>query len=205
MSEDNQKSPFGERGWDVKRILDEDEGGDGDASEKQGWGWLIRSSKIPAPLPSLDVTGDENTKYFHGILNKKRSQLAIRGTLVNGEWISDPDRAVFDFFMNGYSPWDCNSSFIAPIPKIQDAKLVKDFHPISLIGSVYKIIAKLLANILCLVFPYLISEFQSALVSNRQILDGPFILNERLSWCKYKKKSAMIFKVDFEKAFDLVK
>ncbi|GJT16286.1 ribonuclease H-like domain-containing protein [Tanacetum coccineum] len=53
---------------DVKQIPNGDEGGDGDAS-------------------------DENTKYFHGILNKKRSQLAIRGTLFNGEWISDPDRA----------------------------------------------------------------------------------------------------------------
>nr|GFB57422.1 RNA-directed DNA polymerase, eukaryota [Tanacetum cinerariifolium] len=37
------------------------------------------------------------------------------------------------------------------------------------------------------------------------ILDGPFILDELLSWCKNKKKRAMIFKVDFEKAFDLEK
>ncbi|GJR45227.1 hypothetical protein Tco_1313330 [Tanacetum coccineum] len=28
------------------------------------------------------IKGDENTKYFHGILNKKRNQLAIRGILV---------------------------------------------------------------------------------------------------------------------------
>ncbi|GKB11902.1 RNA-directed DNA polymerase, eukaryota [Tanacetum coccineum] len=38
------------------------------------------------------IEGDENTKYFHGIMNKKRSQLAIRGTLANGEWISEPHR-----------------------------------------------------------------------------------------------------------------
>nr|GEW91122.1 RNA-directed DNA polymerase, eukaryota [Tanacetum cinerariifolium] len=31
--------------------------------------------------------GDENTKFFHGILNSKSFQLAIRGTLVDGEWI----------------------------------------------------------------------------------------------------------------------
>ncbi|GKD78479.1 RNA-directed DNA polymerase, eukaryota, partial [Tanacetum coccineum] len=94
--------------------------------------------------------------------------------------------------MNGHFPRGCNSSFIALIPKIQDAKFVKDFCPISLIGSVYKIIAKILANILCLVLPSLIS-------------DGPFILNELLSWCKFKKLNGMIFKVDFEKAFDSVK
>ncbi|GJV55469.1 RNA-directed DNA polymerase, eukaryota, reverse transcriptase zinc-binding domain protein [Tanacetum coccineum] len=56
-----------------------------------------------------------------------------------------------------------------------------------------------------LVLPCLISEVQSAFISNRQILDGPFILNELLSWCKIKKKRAMVFKVDFEKAFDSVK
>ena len=83
--------------------------------------------------------------------------------------------AVNDFFVNGHLPRGCNSSFIALIPKIQDAKFVKDFRPISLIGSVYKIIAKILANRLCLVLPYLISDVQSAFVSNHQILDGPFI------------------------------
>ena len=62
--------------------------------------------------------------------------------------------------------------------------------------------SKILANRLCLVLPYLISE---AFVSNHQILDGPFILNELLSWCKFKKSKGMIFKVDFEKAFDSVK
>ncbi|GJR83959.1 RNA-directed DNA polymerase, eukaryota [Tanacetum coccineum] len=30
------------------------------------------------------IEGDENSKYFHGILNKKRSQLSIRGIFVDG-------------------------------------------------------------------------------------------------------------------------
>nr|GEV74384.1 transposase, MuDR, MULE transposase domain protein [Tanacetum cinerariifolium] len=38
-----------------------------------------------------------------------------------------------------------------------------------------------------------------------QILNGTFILNELLSWCKYKKVNAMIFKVEFEKAFDSIR
>nr|GEV64745.1 RNA-directed DNA polymerase, eukaryota [Tanacetum cinerariifolium] len=93
----------------------------------------------------------------------------------------DVFQALRDFFVNGHFPRGCSSSFIALIPKIQDAKFVKDFRPISLIGSVYKIIAKILANRLCVVLPYLISDVQSAFVANRQILDGPFILNELLS------------------------
>ncbi|GKB41918.1 RNA-directed DNA polymerase, eukaryota, reverse transcriptase zinc-binding domain protein [Tanacetum coccineum] len=113
--------------------------------------------------------------------------------------------AVQEFFVTSKFPRGCNSSFIALMLKVQDAKVVKYFCPISLIGSMYKIIAKVLANRLSIVILNLISEVQSAFVSNRQILDGPFILNEFLSWCKYKNTKALIFKVDFEKAFDSVR
>ena len=37
------------------------------------------------------IEGDENSKYFHGILNKKRNQLSIRGILVEGLWEEKPD------------------------------------------------------------------------------------------------------------------
>ncbi|GKA06528.1 RNA-directed DNA polymerase, eukaryota [Tanacetum coccineum] len=40
---------------------------------------------------------------------------------------------------------------------------------------------------------------------NRQILDGPFVVNEVLSWCKLKRHLALIFKVDFAKAYDSVR
>nr|GEY02973.1 RNA-directed DNA polymerase, eukaryota, reverse transcriptase zinc-binding domain protein [Tanacetum cinerariifolium] len=49
------------------------------------------------------------------------------------------------------------------------------------------------------------SSLQSPFISNRQILDGLFILNELLSWYKYNKLKAMVFKVDFEKAFDSIR
>ncbi|GJS09721.1 RNA-directed DNA polymerase, eukaryota [Tanacetum coccineum] len=235
------------------------------------------------------IEGDENSKFFHGIINKKRSQLAIHGVLADGDWIVEPSlvkneflkhfatrfaapssssitfdyqfpnrltpdqiedlernvsyeeikRAVWDcgiskspgpdgftfefyrkywslidhdvvaavtsFFSTGSFPPGCNSSFITLIPKSQEAKMVKDFRPISLIGSMYKIITKVLANRLSLVISELVSDVQSAFVSNRHILDGPFILNELLSWCKHKKSKALIFKIDFEKAFDSVR
>ncbi|GKC10692.1 RNA-directed DNA polymerase, eukaryota [Tanacetum coccineum] len=207
------------------------------------------------------IEGDENSKFFHGIINMKRSQLAIRGVLIEGDWIDKPYRVKNEFlnhFSNRFARptgpnivldsnmfkhlssekiadlecdvtydeikravWDCgtnkspgpdgkfppgsNSLFIALIPKKQDAKLVKDFRSISLIGCFYKIIAKILANRLSMVISDLISDVQSAFVPNRQILDGPFILNELISWCKFHKSKAMIFKVDFEKAFDSVR
>nr|GEW96380.1 RNA-directed DNA polymerase, eukaryota, reverse transcriptase zinc-binding domain protein [Tanacetum cinerariifolium] len=48
----------------------------------------------------------------------------------------------------------------------------------------------------------LMNEIQSTFVADIQILDGPFILNELVQWCKKKKKQSLIFKVDFEKAYD---
>nr|GFB88556.1 RNA-directed DNA polymerase, eukaryota, reverse transcriptase zinc-binding domain protein [Tanacetum cinerariifolium] len=118
---------------------------------------------------------------------------------------NDVQHAVRYFFYNYDLPNGCNSSFIALIPKIPNANLVKDFRPISLIGSIYKIIAKILTNRLVGVMGGIVNEVQSAFIADRQILDGPFILNEMLSWCKKRKKQSLFFKVDFEKAFDLVR
>nr|GEZ28267.1 RNA-directed DNA polymerase, eukaryota, reverse transcriptase zinc-binding domain protein [Tanacetum cinerariifolium] len=108
------------------------------------------------------------------------------------------------FFESGYFPKGSNSSLIALIPKVTDAKFVTDFKPISLIGSVYNVVTKILANRLVTVISDLVFDIQLAFVANRQILDGSFILNELLAWCKRKKKQAMIFKVDFAMAYDSV-
>ena len=113
--------------------------------------------------------------------------------------------AVSYFFTSGTFSKGGNASFIALIPKMQDAKVVKDYRPISLIGSMYKIIAEILANRLVRVLGDLVNEVQSAFIANRQILDGPFILDELIHWCNSKKKETMIFKVDFEKAYDSVR
>ncbi|GKA40994.1 RNA-directed DNA polymerase, eukaryota, partial [Tanacetum coccineum] len=235
------------------------------------------------------IEGDENTKFFHGMLNKKRSSTGVRGVMVDGAWVDDPQqvkkefydhfsarfskpnnkdasiqmefpkkildsqlrgiecevsndeikKAVWDcgtekapgpdgftfgffrhfwylihndvydavryFFSYTEIPKGCNSSFVALIPKTLNANFVKDFRPISLIGSIYKIIAKILANHLVGVLDDIVNEVQSAFIADRQILDGPFILNEVIQWCKTKKKQVLIFKVDFEKAYDSVR
>ena len=57
-----------------------------------------------------------------------------------------------------------NATFLALIPKKFDVVDVKDFRPISLVGGVYKIIAKVLANRMRRVVHGLISESQNAFV-----------------------------------------
>ncbi|GJW20927.1 RNA-directed DNA polymerase, eukaryota [Tanacetum coccineum] len=44
------------------------------------------------------VEGDENTKFFHGMLNKKRSILNIQGVLVDGVWVDSPNSLKKEFF-----------------------------------------------------------------------------------------------------------
>ena len=60
-----------------------------------------------------------------------------------------------------------NATFLALIPKKSDAIEVKDFKPISLVGGIYKILAKILANRLRLVLPNIISPSQNAFVQGR--------------------------------------
>ncbi|GKC31017.1 RNA-directed DNA polymerase, eukaryota [Tanacetum coccineum] len=139
------------------------------------------------------------------IINDRSIILKKLQDIISMESKEVAQKAKVRWAIEGTFPKGCTSSFIALIPKIHNAKTVKDLCPISLIGSMYKIIAKILANRLSFIIADLISDVQSAFVSNRQILDGPFILNELLSWCKYKKFKATVFKVDFEKGFDLIR
>ncbi|GAU47989.1 hypothetical protein TSUD_272340 [Trifolium subterraneum] len=69
-----------------------------------------------------------------------------------------------------------NSTFIALIPKVECPQRVADFRPIALT--------------------------QSAFIKGRQILDGVLIANEIVDDAKRSKKELLMFKVDFEKAYD---
>ncbi|GKB29228.1 putative RNA-directed DNA polymerase [Tanacetum coccineum] len=109
---------------------------------------------------------------------------------------------VNEFHHSSHIPRGCNSSFITLAPKVEDPLIIGDYRPISLIGCQYKIIAKILANRLSLVIPSIIGEVQMAFIKGRQIIDGPLVVNEVISWAKKHKKKLLLFKVDFEKAFD---
>nr|GEU74163.1 RNA-directed DNA polymerase, eukaryota [Tanacetum cinerariifolium] len=43
------------------------------------------------------IEGDENSKYYHGVINKKRNQLSIRGILVEGTYIDSPSLVKSEF------------------------------------------------------------------------------------------------------------
>lgn len=55
-------------------------------------------------------------------------------------------RFVSEFHRNGKLSKGINTTFIVLIPKVDSPQKLNDFRPISLVGSMYKILAKLLAN-----------------------------------------------------------
>nr|GEY06240.1 cysteine-rich receptor-like protein kinase [Tanacetum cinerariifolium] len=77
-------------------------------------------------------------------------------------------------------------------------------RPISLIGCIYKVISKLLASRLACIIQKIIRPNQMAFLSGRQILDGVLIANELVNYAKRENIKMLLFKIDFEKAFDNV-
>ena len=113
-------------------------------------------------------------------------------------------RFLDEFHANDVFPRGCNASFLALIPKVSDPQILNDYWPISLIGCMYKIVAKLLTKRLKVVMPFIINEAQSAFIEGRHLLHSALIANEVIDEAKRSNKSCLVFKVDYEKTYDLV-
>ena len=73
-----------------------------------------------------------------------------------------------NFHARGVFPKSLNATFLCLIPKMAGADDITKFRPISLVGSVYKILAKVLASRLRKVLCKVISPNQHAFISGRK-------------------------------------
>ena len=114
-------------------------------------------------------------------------------------------RIMFDqFHANEKLPKSFLSFFVTLIPKVNAPVSLNQFRPISLLGSLYKLLSKVLAKRLSKVMNSIISVSQSAFLKGRHLVDGVLIVNEVVDLAKRAKRLCLILKVDFEKAYDSV-
>ncbi|KAE8729397.1 hypothetical protein F3Y22_tig00003715pilonHSYRG00041 [Hibiscus syriacus] len=97
-----------------------------------------------------------------------------------------------------------NHAFITLIPKKLNLDSVEDFRPISLVGSLYKIISKVLSKRLSCCVGDIISQSQFAFIPRRQLLDCAFIANEGIDYWRKQMLEGVVLKVDFHRAYDSV-
>ncbi|MCH84541.1 LINE-1 reverse transcriptase like [Trifolium medium] len=83
-----------------------------------------------------------------------------------------------EFHDSAVLPKAITASFFTLIPKKDHPQQLSDYRPICLIGS--------------------------AFLPERQILDGVVVLNEVIDLAKRRKDTCLLFKVDFERAYDTV-
>lgn len=81
---------------------------------------------------------------------------------------------------------------------------LNDFSPISLLSWFHKLITKVLSGRLRTVINHLVSQSQSSFIHGRSIHDRWIITYEVLDAIK-KEKQDLVFKLDFEKAYDRVR
>jgi len=92
------------------------------------------------------------------------------------------------------------SYFVALIPKIDSLQTPTNFQPISLLGCLYKLIDKVLSLRLKKVVNSLVSENQCAFLKDRNIVEGPIIINEVLDFAKKSKKGCLVFQGRFRES-----
>ena len=114
--------------------------------------------------------------------------------------------ALFSDFYEEKLPLFClNFGVISLIPKTNDAKKIQQYRLICVLNVSFKIFDKVGTNRINKVVQSVIQPSQTTFIPGRNIMEGVVILHETIHELHTKKLNGVIFKVDFEKAYDKVK
>lgn len=86
----------------------------------------------------------------------------------------------------------------------RDLLKLNNWRPLSMLTTDYKIFAKIIANRLTLVLPYLISEYQTGFIKERYIAQNITELLSIIEYCHQTQEDVLLISYDIYKAFDSV-
>jgi hypothetical protein len=109
-----------------------------------------------------------------------------------------------DWFEDRLDIFRLNFAMITLIPKEEDAKSMKKFRPISLINCRFFLQKLLQIYIYAKIMNRLISQCQSSFIRGRFILESVVTAHEVIHEIHVKKEQGLVFKIDYEKAYDKV-
>ncbi|WVZ88927.1 hypothetical protein U9M48_035394, partial [Paspalum notatum var. saurae] len=113
--------------------------------------------------------------------------------------------ALFDEFHKGNLALNrLNFGNIILIPKVGDASKIQQYRPVYLLNVSFKIFTKVATNRIVKVAHKIIRPSQTAFLLGRNIMEGAVVLHETLHELHRKNLNGVIFKIDFEKAYDKV-
>ena len=114
--------------------------------------------------------------------------------------------ALFTEFSASSLPlYSLNFGMIILLPKLSEATKIQQYMPICLLNVSFKIFTKVATNRLVSVAHKVISPTQTAFLPGRNIMEGVVILHETIHEMHRKKHARVIFKIDFEKAYDKIR
>jgi hypothetical protein len=91
---------------------------------------------------------------------------------------------------------------ITLIPKNEDASRIEQYRPICLLNVVFKTFTKVGTNKVTGLAHKVVKPTQSAFILGGNILEGVVVLHENIHELHKNKFYEVIFKIDFEKAYD---
>lgn len=97
-----------------------------------------------------------------------------------------------------------NSAYMVLIPKKEDATMVGDYRPISLIHSFAKLLTKVMATRLAPRLHTMILANQSAFIRGRRIHDNFLLVQHTAKFLHSQGKPRLLLKLDITKAFDSI-
>jgi hypothetical protein len=111
---------------------------------------------------------------------------------------------VQDFFDPKLDLFRINFAMLTLIPKVDEARDMKNFRPISLLNCSFKIFSKLFTSILEKICQSLTAKECSAFVRGRYILESVVVAREVVHTIHKSKDTRVVIKLDYEKTYDKV-